>query len=165
MATINCLCQIQPCRTKGNKISNSWIIVVRKRLTHENTCIPREDKVKVYAPILIGICKAYFQSEINEMEENQNDKTTQVYENENENETTTIDMYDSDSDRCEFNTHTRHIVPSYHGMEHEETFEESRVAGCGPWIVWNNKTKQFNRPIEFKGYWILKFPKDYWDGI
>ena len=31
-------------------------------------------------------------------------------------------MYDND--KCGLNTKTRHIVPSYHGMEHEETFEE-----------------------------------------
>ena len=39
MSTINCLCQIHPCRTKGNKNSNSWITVERKRLIRKNTCL------------------------------------------------------------------------------------------------------------------------------
>lgn len=164
MATINCLCQIRSNNVRENNINSSWLIVERKRLTHRNTCFPREDTIKVYAPVLIGICKAYFQSEINEMKENQCDNTNQVYEN----ETATIDMYDSGrytktnkKSRCS----NLNIVPSYHGMEHEKKFGEIRVASCGPWIVWNNKTKQFNRPVDFNGYWILKFPKDYWDGI
>ena len=44
---------------------------------------------------------------------------------------------------------------NYHGMETEKFYYESRVAQCGRWIVWNNKEKQFNRDIDYNGYWIF----------
>lgn len=130
MATINCLCQIYPCENNKNK---SWIRVDRKRLGGQNSNIPREDTIYVYAPILIGLCKVNFKNEITESNNN-------LIEN--------------------------NISPiNYYGMDTEKFHDESRVATCGRWIVWNNKEKTFNHEVDYKGYWILKFPKDYWDGI
>ena len=153
MSTVNCLCQIERYTDKYGNIHPSWLRVTRKRLGDNNAIVsmPREDVISVYSPVLIGICKAYFKNEINEQVQyvNTNSKN-------NANANKIINPRDHNIALVRVN---------YHGMETEQYNGESRVMHCGRWIVWNNRNKCFNHPIDYKGYWILKFPKDYWDAI
>lgn len=123
MSTVNCLCHIT--RVKHN---NSWLIIDRKRLNAHKKRPQREDKILIYAPILIGMCKAYFTDNSNK----------------NDDESDTINIYNSDNTNNTNNTinnQKRTIVPNYYGMESEKQFNESRVVSCGQWIVWNNKKR------------------------
>ena len=152
--SINCLCQIKPTN------NSSWIKVYRKHIDFENMNensnrnknknknkrTLRQDEQFVYLPNTIGICQAIFKHEIdkkNDERENENDK----YKNITKKKSKTITPI------------------TYYGMESEKLHEESRALKYGDWAVWNTKTKSFSRPIDFKGYFIIKFPKDYWDFI
>ena len=53
----------------------------------------------------------------------------------------------------------------YNGMDTEKDNGESRALRSSGWAVWDTNTKSFSRQVDFDKYYIIKFPKDYWDFI
>jgi len=76
---------------------------------------------------------------------------------------------DNDSNNSNDNNIPDNNIPdntiSYYGMENEKNNDESRAYSDGNWIIWNNMKKTFSENIDFGhgNYWVVKFPKDYWD--
>lgn len=63
------------------------------------------------------------------------------------------------------NKHTHPIT--YHNMDTEKYYIESRAYIQNNWVIWNDRKKQFSRSIESDKYeyWIVTLPRDYWNGI
>ena len=55
----------------------------------------------------------------------------------------------------------------YHGMNSEQTHDESRAVQSGCWTIWNENTKTFSQYLDFEreNYVFIKFPRDYWDEL
>lgn len=55
----------------------------------------------------------------------------------------------------------------YHGMDSEQTHDESRAFQSDLWTIWNEHTKEFSRPLDFGhgNYVFIKFPRDYWNEL
>ena len=130
--SVNYLCIITPTE------NSSWINVMRLRLEHENTFMPRHDEIRVYLPDIIGICRAKFVHELNNLEKSNLDKKNSDYKS-----------------------------VQYHGMDSEPKHEESRAILYKQWVIWNENTKTFSNNVRFGpgNYFIIKFPQSYIEGL
>ena len=134
--SVNCLCKIH------TGVNNSWIQVTRMRLERENHVMPRHDVVQIYLPNTLGLAKVLFMHELTDTQK-QNIQGNKIK-----------------------NSDVK--VERYVGMDREGLYEESRGVRYGDWIIWNERTETFSQQLDIQdssGYYFIKFPKSYWDGL
>lgn len=134
--SVNCLCKIHP------GANNSWIQVTRLRLERENSMMPRYDVVQVYLPNILGLAKVLFMHELTNIQK-QNIQGNKIK-----------------------NSNVK--IERYIGMDREGLYEESRGVRYGDWIIWDERTETFSQQIDVQdtsGYYFIKFPQNYWDGL
>lgn len=127
--SVNCLCLIKQTEDP------SWITVTRLRMEN-NRGQPRNDKIRVYLPFIVGIATARFVHELNENDKNYG-KENSTYKN-----------------------------IEYHGMNSECEYDEARaIVDVRSWAIWNENETRFTKPIDYKNYMFIKFSRIYWDDL